>query len=212
MYTVLQSAMPWLFNVISQSPVINQNGSYAFSPADGTVPTVVPLRGTVPGSKIQITWLGGSINNNGPAGNGFTAPSGSPLGNVPYFQQQLVGAWTDANGNVLATVNLQNVQTSPQTLTVPAGAAQLQLGVNWGGGTSFLDSVGYWVFGVTGIAPPTASGTPGLGKLVMNELQIASFNPLTVTGGLIDESARLHYGEGPKGLGGQETTRLPYDA
>jgi hypothetical protein len=193
--------MPWLFNQVGLSPVVYQNGSYPFSKANGTVPCVVPLRGTPVGAKITVTYLSGQINGWGPHGDLHTAYGTAPLPNVPYFDNQAVGAWTDSQGNVVALVTTLNLAANPGqsvVLTVPNGATQLQIGVNL---VNFTGGSGFWVFGVTGISP---SG--GLGKLIVNEQQIVGFSPVVASGGMVDESRRLHYGEGPKGLGGQETT------
>ena len=205
MYTVLTTSMPWLFKTIALSPLVTQNAAYPYAPTDGTVPCIIPLNGTPAGQQIILTYLSGLVNGYGPAGSGTTAPSNAPLSNVPYFSQQCVGAWTDSSGNVISVVSLQS--TSPTTLTIPVGATQLQLGVNWGGGASFNSgSGGAWNFGVTGVTP--GGGPPGqnTGKLIMNEIVVTGVSPLTTSGGLTDESHRLHYGEGPHGLGGKETT------
>jgi hypothetical protein len=190
MYTVLANSMPWAFTG-------GINGSFTFDQMDGGLPCVIQLRGTPQGApySIKVSFISGAIDGNGTAGSFATAPSGSPsqyASGINFFQE-LIGAFADAGGNVLSVVNLNGTHSAPQILTVPGGATQLQLGVNWGGGSSsFTGHSGFWVIGVSGIGP-LAQFKPA--RLILNE------------GGVFqDRSKYVHGGDGPGSRGGSSST------
>ena len=207
--------MPWQFTVLTLSPLTTLNQTYPFSIENGSAPVSADLRGAPAGGSIKLTYLGGLVDGEGPKGTligatyGFQYPTDYVTGGSapPYYQGQAVGAFCDESGELIEAVSLYGLGNGPMTLTIPAGAVQFQIGVNWGGiNQSFLTHSGSWTFGILGIGPEGLSA--GAGILIINEpVVVINPSPLVTTGGLTDQSARLHFGEGPGGLGGSEQTK-----
>ncbi len=139
--TVLATARPWNW----RSGGIND--AYRFGIDDGTGPAVVRLASinAKPGESLTISYSGGKIELGpgspatdargyaGQSANGGNGVSGKPLPSAymkpyPINLGALVGAFTDANGNILGAPFA--VGDGPLSLPIPPGASQLQLGIN----------------------------------------------------------------------------------
>lgn len=207
MYTVLATAMPWELTILSTSPFVQQNSAYIFDMPNGTQPTIVLLRGAPAGAVLTVTYLSGTVDGHNPGGTSLTPPFQSPsfYASGINFQGELIGAFTDSDGNVISVENMSFVGLNGSMIvTVPSGATRLQLGCNWGGGgNNFLSHSGYWILGVKGLGPG------GRGVLIINEPSVVvTPSPLVEMGGLTDQSTRLHLGESAGGLGGSEMTKF----
>jgi hypothetical protein len=145
------TSCPWLFSG-------GINASYPYS-ANGTPPVLFPV---TPGDSLFIT-ASGSIKYNehttavGPDGGhrgadasaGNNVPSmycGHPLPSDDFVG--LVGAFADASGNVIEPVWIG----ASATLSVPPGAAQLQLGIN---DYNFADNPGGFFVRINGALTTT---------------------------------------------------------
>lgn len=143
------TTMPW-------ATAGGQNAAYAFGIDDGTPPIVIPVTA---GQVIGITalgssgWFAGDIYGpNGDPGNvtGDTTDSagyypthymsGSTLGKVG-----LCGCFADAAGNVLQPLSIG----ASASVTVPAGAVLLQLGVD---DNKFSDNSGSFLVTLAGVS------------------------------------------------------------
>lgn len=144
-----------------------QNAAYAFGQNDGTAPVVA--RAVSPGQVLMITATGAVRYDPGPLGLG---PSFSPDGDPGFISGSgtfdgflfptcymapgrslgvgaLCGAFTDLFGNVVQAVSIG----SGAVARVPAGAAQLQLGIN---DMHFVDNDGSFSARITELT----NGTP----------------------------------------------------
>jgi hypothetical protein len=137
--TVPGTTMPWNF-----SDELNQNRPFGLN--DGTAPVVITLQqlGASPGQRIAIAYVSGSVcpggtypcgDANGDQGfktNHHRGNSGeyfpSRYMKTPTYLCELVGAFTDANGEIVGRPFA--VGDGPTQEKIPAGANQVQLGVN----------------------------------------------------------------------------------
>ncbi len=104
-------------------------------------PNPVILPGLLTGQQILVQALSGTVTDPGSGtwtANGDLADmTGGGYGGYGYYPSHfapaaagkiaLIGAFTDGTGKIVSVVN---INLGPTTLTVPAGATQLQLGVN----------------------------------------------------------------------------------
>jgi len=138
-YTVPATAMPWVWKAGGI------NNAFEFGYPDGTSPTIVPLQtlGTAPGSVVSIKYVAGQIAL-GPGApqtdaSGYAGMNHGNKGIVGLLPSAfmpasavnlgaLVGAFTDTNGVIIgAPFPVGNGEVVKK---IPAGATQLQLGVN----------------------------------------------------------------------------------
>ena len=129
------------------------NADYNYSGTDTQPPYPTIIDTPVSGSTVTLTVTGTATVNGTPG----TAPgdAGTHAANYPgdFITSPLIVlfAFTDANGNIIAQSTaigappvVGNVGAGA-TLTVPAGAAQLQVGINSEGGTFSANSGSYKV-------------------------------------------------------------------
>jgi hypothetical protein len=155
-YTIPGTAMPWVFHGI--------NRKYKFGLGDGSAPIVVVLRDLNVhwGSVVSIRYVSGSVSadpgvypyteaggdtsflaNNG-TGNGFGVFPSYYMTPYPIYLCELVGAFANKNGKIVGQPFA--IADGPISVTVPAHAALLQLGVN---DDKFSDNAGSWVVAVS---------------------------------------------------------------
>jgi hypothetical protein len=142
--------MPWQFVVGGFNDAWTWADSFGlYSGYNGLAPLVVPV--LVPGATLTITYLSGSAKyavltnppgfTTGPKGAGVTGANPSyPTSRIASETftgiAGLIGAFTDSAGNVIAAKTIGGFMHSPGVagdqvnLTAPAGATQLQLGIN----------------------------------------------------------------------------------
>jgi RHS repeat-associated protein len=147
--TVAGTAGPWLVSG-------TLNSAYSYSSTGSTAPTVVPV---TTGQQMTLQYQSGLVSIGGgqssydgkgvPSLNGNASPYPAQYISGSSNAGALIGAWTDATGQIVARPFVVNDGT---TLTAPTGAAQLQLGVD---DTAFADNTGTWTLQVQ-------SGAPGL--------------------------------------------------
>jgi hypothetical protein len=164
--TVPSTAGPWAFGGAL-------NPGYAYGVNDQTPPVVVSSADGFSlgaGDSLVVTYLSGLTNCGGcsvPPVDGIgivTAPTNNDLDNGYYFPSKyipsgqypvnlmtLVGVFTDSGGAIVGVP--QKIGNGPTTVVVPAGAAQLQLGIN---DIIFRDNTGSLLIQVTG--PRAAPG------------------------------------------------------
>ena len=156
-YLVRATAMPWLWQPGGL------NASYGFGAQDGIGPLILTLAGlqAKPGGILLVRYLSGEISTgmgspmmdaNGFANfdafgaNGIT---GKPMPNrymspYPINVGSLVGAFTTRAGRLVGAPFA--LGDRPTQLTIPAGAAQLQLGIN---DDLYADNTGAFTIAVT---------------------------------------------------------------
>ncbi len=130
-FAVRATAMPWFWHA-------GLNGDYPFGPPDGTGPTIISLArlGALPGRRIAIEYQSGVIAGRGGKldtdANGFWKPGsgGIGYGGSPTGQRQsaAICGFADATGRLVTPPFL--LGDGPTVKQVPAGATQLQIGVN----------------------------------------------------------------------------------
>ena len=191
--------MPWLYSLVGGG----LNSSYSYGNNDGISPVVLsPAQGFnfTAGSPLTITFAGGAISlgtgisANDASGNpSFTANNPQPgiapsyyMSNVasPIYLGELVGTFTNGAGTIVGIPFA--IGDGPATVYVPAGAAQLQLGVN---ATVFSNNTGFWLIQVSASAG-SANPTPAISSISPSSVPPGS-GPLTVTingGGFIQGS------------------------
>jgi hypothetical protein len=145
------SAMPWDDTLPGNSAFPLHGSSYTYGTA-----AVIAARNLTPGDVVTLTGGAGQITIgsgfplNGPAGEAYSIGSGYPgNGTAGHFPAEyvsgastttglggLVGAFTDASGNVIQAIFIG----AGGTFTVPVGATQLQLGTN--DNVSYADNTG----------------------------------------------------------------------
>lgn len=123
--TVLGTARPWS-NVSGLNPTFNYGDT-----GNGSGPVVIST--PVPGATLALTLTGTATVNGAVHAPGDAGPSGTS--NPGHFATApvatVLAAWTDANGNVIAGTGAGVVSVGAgATLTVPATASQLQVGVD----------------------------------------------------------------------------------
>jgi hypothetical protein len=131
--SVSATAPPWLQ---SDNPTL-----FHFSNEGSGTPVIVPLapNGFMAGGNLTLQCTGGVINGGGLPNSGCAGLTEFPPGtsNEPgsvavnasvCFTAQVLATFADANGVVVGQPFC--VQPTPGTVTVPAGAVQLQLGIN----------------------------------------------------------------------------------
>lgn len=156
-YLVRATAMPWLWQPGGL------NASYGFGAQDGTGPLILTLAGlqAKPGGILLVRYLSGEIstgmgspmmdadgfaNFDAFGANGIT---GKPMPNrymspYPINVGSLVGAFTTRAGRLVGAPFA--LGDRPTQLTIPAGAAQLQLGIN---DDLYADNTGAFTIAVT---------------------------------------------------------------
>jgi hypothetical protein len=173
--TVDANSGPWL----SQHNGIN--ASDFFGTGDEANPTIISSLGgaqIVSGDAISITYENGTASpgqgwpftdaagmtiaeNNFHDGNGNVWPSFyMPLSDYPVYEMQLVGTFADASGDIVGTPFPVGLLA---TETVPAGASQLQLGVN---DSLYADNAGSFVVQVSSVPEPSCVGLIGFALLL----------------------------------------------
>jgi hypothetical protein len=147
-YVVLGSSMPWL-------PLGGCNDHFGFT-SDGAGPTVLSLAGLQahPGQKLTIKYLSGTITDSagrplsGPAGMWNAAVSGERgliLTEAGKSAPAIMGTFTNSTGNMTSECldpqanAVFGIAAGGSTEQIPAGATQLQLGINRG---SFAQNFG----------------------------------------------------------------------
>lgn len=156
--TVLGTARPWS-NVSGLNPSFNYGDN-----GNGTGSVVIST--PVTGAKVVLTATGTAVVNGVSHGPGDAGPIGTQ--NPGHFVLGgscaiLCGAWTDSSGNVVSGVTAGAVTIGASaTLTVPAGATRLQLGIDGIGG-NFSGNTGSFAvaFAVTTSAVTTVLSTFG---------------------------------------------------
>lgn len=138
--TLPATTLPW-----SNAGGANFSFYFDSSATDGTAPIVIPTPSA--GSVVTLTLTGTATVD----GAVHAASDAGPVTPVLFYPGQfvpsasiVVGAFTDASGNVLASGGPVNIGAST-VLTVPAGAAQLQLGINAYNGTFSSNSGAFTV-------------------------------------------------------------------
>jgi hypothetical protein len=156
------------------------NTSYQYGLGDETAPTVLTSAAGfsfAQGDSMTVTYLSGTttidegnsptdangrgpgavnpeapINGNSDAsGYGYAPSRFFNSSDYPAYYGELVGAFADGTGQIVGTpFNIGDLGE----LTVPAGAAQLQLGVN---DTKFSDNTGSWQIQVSEQVPEPSS-------------------------------------------------------
>jgi hypothetical protein len=180
------TAVPWT-NVGGKNPSYNYGQTNA---ADGTSPIIITGGGPflVEGSTVTVTVTGTATVNGASHAPGDAGPSTSTYpGNFVVSPTIVLGCWTDGSGNVLAPGSSPAVFPigASATLTVPAGAEQLHIGIDSSANTFSANSGSYtvnWTVTVSAIAtvlstlgeitayvwgtpPPTGGGSPHSGPV-----------------------------------------------
>lgn len=182
------TSFPWT-NVGGQNTT---NYGYGHTSAtDGTPPVIVTGGGfsLVAGSTIVLTVTGAAtVNGSAGVAPGASGPTTGAPGQYISTPKIVVGAFTDALGNVLAPGGSLPVVFNigaGTTLTVPANAAQLQIGIDSVGNTfsansgnyalswqvtinpvsTYISTVGQVIAYVWGTPPPTGGGSPHSGPI-----------------------------------------------
>lgn len=162
--------------------------------AAGQTYTLKYLKGKIPLYDSYVTLLDpdGEV---GTAAGGIDAP-GSFVSGGPNTNQACIGCFADSGGNIVGTpFDVSNGTTS---LTVPAGATQIQLGVN---GSTFANPIdpahaaydqGAWYFSISRYVPAIANKfaeinnslfypgeelPAGIGLQIFENIQEASLSP-----------------------------------
>ena len=166
--TVIGTAMPW--NWVSGG----LNTGDHFGVNNGTTPDVISAANGIsfgPGSVLTLTYLSGMVSvgsgfpntntngdtalavNNGTGSTGQVFPSFymNPA-TYPINLGELVGTFATSSGAIVGTPFAVGI--GPTALTVPTGAAQLQLGIN---DDFFSDNTGSYSVQIVG---PAAVGVP----------------------------------------------------
>jgi hypothetical protein len=154
--------MPWVWHENGE------NADFKFGYPNGTQPVTVKLAalGAAPGGKVTISYVSGRIGlgAGGPQAdaNGFAGiddhGDAGPMGPLPsaYMQHYpinlgaLVGAFTDPSGKIVGAPFA--VGAGKTSKPVPAGASQLQLGINddvFGGETAATRNTGGFTVAVS---------------------------------------------------------------
>ena len=165
-FTVPATAQPWV--------VGTTNPDFSYGQSNGTAPVVVDAASglpIMPGESVAISYLSGSASYNGgngdadgvvgsPYSNTFSNEFGelasdriSP-GDFPAYIACMIGDFTDANG---VLVGIPFKVGDAHTVSVPAGATQLQLGVN---DNKYDDNSGSWQVTVAIADPATVGDVP----------------------------------------------------
>jgi hypothetical protein len=148
------TTMPWAYGA-------KLNHKKQFGNDDGTAPVVVSLSalGATAGQKLSITYISGTVcpggsyscgdakgylgfvtdHNTGNSGKYFPSRY---IAKEPSYLDELIGVYTDATGKIVGRPFLVPDKAGA---VVPAGATQLQLGVN---DDIFSDNSGNWVIQV----------------------------------------------------------------
>jgi hypothetical protein len=181
------TAVPWT-NVGGVNPEYNYGQTNG---ADGTAPIVITGGGPtlVYGSTITLTVTGSATVNGTTHGPGDSGPSSSTYpGAFIVSPTIVVGAFTDISGNVVPPTTGETLVFpigASATLTVPANAAQLQVGIDSSANTFSANSGSFsidWSVTVSAVAtvistlgnvtayvwgtpPPTGGGSPHTGPV-----------------------------------------------
>lgn len=118
------TTIPWT-NVAGANPSFNYGHS---SGVDGTAPVIIAT--PIYGSTVNVMVTGTATVNGATHTPGDVGPSTSTYpGNFIAGPNIVVGAFTDGSGNVVATGGPVRIGND-STYTVPAGAVQLQIGID----------------------------------------------------------------------------------
>lgn len=157
-FNLQATTLPW-----SNRNGLNPSFSFGENATDGTLPSAIPTH-NIPGSTLTITVTGTATVNGASHAPGDAGPTGSSNpGHYVASPSMVVGAWTDASGEIIALAGSQTVNIGAgATLTVPVGAYQLLLGVN-GTANGFSANTGAFAvsFNLTVTALSTAITTIG---------------------------------------------------
>lgn len=127
--TVLGTARPWS-NVSPTNPSFNYGDN-----GDGTGSVVIST--PTAGAQLTVTASGTAVINGATVGPGDIGPAGAsnPGQFVSGTPNYLLGAWTDNTGAIVSGTGAGVITIGTgSVLTVPAGATQLQLGMDGIGG------------------------------------------------------------------------------
>ena len=164
MVTVESNAGPW-------DPVLNS--AYDYGVYDQASPTIITQDDGLSfayGNSLTITYISGVVQagrnwswvdangytsyvangNGGSSGNGF--PSKYMSADWDTYLMALVGTFSDSSGIIVG--NPFEIGTGPTTVSIPAGATQLQLGIN---DDIFHDNSGSFSVEVEGAPVPVPS-------------------------------------------------------
>lgn len=160
------SVTEWISLPATSPPWTNINGANAAQNYGGTdtqPPFPAIISTPVAGSTVTLTVTGTATVNGAPHAPGDAGPSGAGFPGAFIVTPVIVlFAFTDANGNIIAQSTavgappvLGNVGAGA-TLTVPSGAAQLQIGIDSHGGTFAANSGSYLIQAVVSTNAITA--------------------------------------------------------
>jgi hypothetical protein len=154
--SVLGTARPWS-NVAGANPTFGYGDN-----GNGTGPTVIAT--PITGASLTLTATGTATVNGSPHAPGDAGPTGAS--NPGQFMGGscaiLCGAWTDNAGDVIVSGALSI--GAGTTLIVPAGAAQLQLGVDGIGG-NFAANSGSFTVNYQIVTSPVTTKVSTLGAI-----------------------------------------------
>lgn len=132
---------------------------------NGTSPVIIST--PVVGSSVAVTVTGTATVNGASVGAGASGPTSAdyPGAFIPHTSV-VVAAFTDANGNIVAAGAVPNLASigASATLTVPANAIQLQIGIDSKGGT-FSANTGSFNLTYTVSASSVATAVSTLGEV-----------------------------------------------
>lgn len=133
-----------------------QNSAFIFTGAGtGNRPIEIPV---TPGASVTLAYVSGTCTFGSGSGSYDAAGDGAaPFGTTPPATLAssgggagllaLIASFADFDGNLISSAEIHNVGDGPATLTVPAGASLLYLGVN---DIFYTDNTGEFVINVTG--------------------------------------------------------------
>jgi hypothetical protein len=101
------------------------------------------------------------VENNSVVANSNWPSFWIPAAEYPVYSSELVATFANSSGAIVGSPFAAGLS---DTLTVPTGATQLQLGVN---DTNYSDNGGAWTIAVSNVVPePTSAGILAIGGLL----------------------------------------------